>query len=219
MRDDRQPHVHADRPGIEFSWKELLHLGASVLVLSAAFSFALTAQSVLFGGDVDWFALLDILPWSTVIVFTAFVLHELAHKVVAQWKHMWAEFRASPGGLLMALAVSAATGIVFAAPGAVYILGHATEKDSGVISIVGPMVNLAIGFIAVPFAFGGGEAIGAGGVGNLWEVVAFVNLFLAGFNMIPVLPLDGAKVWRWSKLAYVGVIALIVLLAVLIFGY
>ena len=37
---------------------------------------------------------------------------------------------------------------------------------------------------------------------------ASVNAVLAGFNMIPVMPLDGAKVWAWNKAAYVGIAAI-----------
>src|SRR6267143_1602685 len=37
---------------------------------------------------------------------------------------------------------------------------------------------------------------------------ASVNAFLAGFNMIPVMPLDGAKVWAWNKAVYVGIAAI-----------
>src|SRR5439155_928821 len=37
---------------------------------------------------------------------------------------------------------------------------------------------------------------------------ASVNAFLAGFNMIPVMPLDGAKVWAWNKAAYLGIVAI-----------
>src|SRR5437773_129401 len=37
---------------------------------------------------------------------------------------------------------------------------------------------------------------------------ASVNAFLAGFNMIPVMPLDGAKVWVWNKATYLGIVAI-----------
>ena len=40
---------------------------------------------------------------------------------------------------------------------------------------------------------------------DFWRVglVGFeVNLFLATFNMLPVMPLDGAKVFRWNKLLW-----------------
>lgn len=199
--------------GIRFSGQELVHLAGSVVVLSVAFSFALSTEALI-KGNVMWGEVLAVLPWSTLIVFTGFVLHELAHKVAAQRKQMWAEFRASRNGLVMALVVSAATAIVFAAPGAVHILGAASERDSGEISVVGPLTNLVVGYAAIPLTYSGtGFAVGA--AGNIWEVVVLVNVFLAGFNMIPVLPLDGAKVWNWSKLVYLVVAALTVLLAFL----
>jgi Zn-dependent protease len=210
-------HDHAppapDEGGIRFSAQELLHLGGSVLALSLAFSFALSYQGLLYG-DVVWGEVLEVLPWSTLIVFTGFVLHELAHKVAAQRKHMWAEFRASTNGLVLAVLVSAATAIVFAAPGAVHILGSASERDNGEISVVGPLTNLAVGYAAVPLTYTA-SGFSVGQAGNIWEVVVIVNVFLAGFNMIPVLPLDGAKVWRWNKLVYLAVVGLTVLLGAL----
>lgn len=199
--------------GIRFSSQELLHLAGSVVVLSIAFSFALSTEAFI-KGSVAWGEVVAVLPWSALIVFTGFVLHELAHKVAAQRKRMWAEFRASRNGLIMALLVSAATAIVFAAPGAVHILGAADERDSGEISVVGPLTNLAVGYAAVPLTYTtGGFTVGA--AANVWEVVVLVNVFLAGFNMLPVLPLDGAKVWRWSKLIYLVVVALTLLLGFL----
>ena len=45
--------------------------------------------------------------------------------------------------------------------------------------------------------------------------IATVNAILAGFNMIPVMPLDGAKVWAWNKGAYVALAAVAVGLIVL----
>ncbi len=199
-------------PRITFSAREILHLTASSLTLGVAFSFALLGMGYLSGKDVDLAKILEILPWSLLIVVTAFVLHELAHKVAAQLKHMWAEFQASPSGLAIGLAVSVMTGFVLAAPGAVVIYGDATKRDSGVISIVGPMTNIAIAVIAIPFYFG---RIADFTIGDLyfWQVLMFVNAFLALFNMLPIRPLDGSKVWAWSKVAYV--VTLIVILGLL----
>src|SRR5439155_962436 len=47
------------------------------------------------------------------------------------------------------------------------------------------------------------------------SLLATVNAILAGFNMIPVMPLDGAKVWAWTKGAYVALAAVAVGLIVL----
>lgn len=197
-------------PRVSFSLDEGIHLAVSVLVLAVAFSFALTMSSflpILGSGGVKWDQIIAILPYSVGIVVTAFVLHELAHKIVAQRLHMWAEFRASIPGLGLGLLVSALVGVVLAAPGAVLIFGRADDRDAGHISIVGPLVNLAIGFLAAAlYAFAPGLDVQIGDLASLFEVVMIVNAILALFNMLPVPPLDGSKVWRWSKLAYVGVV-------------
>lgn len=41
----------------------------------------------------------------------------------------------------------------------------------------------------------------------LFVIIASVNLSLAAFNMLPFGPLDGAKVWRWSKLSWLVIMA------------
>ena len=43
-----------------------------------------------------------------------------------------------------------------------------------------------------------------------FELVAFLNLILAAFNMLPIGPLDGRKVMRWSWVWFLGVWAMIV---------
>jgi Zn-dependent protease len=46
-------------------------------------------------------------------------------------------------------------------------------------------------------------------------IVAYFNAFLAVFNMIPVMPLDGAKVWKWNAGIYVVSMAFVVILLIL----
>lgn len=219
----RTLHDHEDdeydaHPTLSFSGTEVVHLVLSVLVLSVAFTFAFNGMGYLAGKPVDVATLVATLPYAAVIVVASFVLHELAHKFVAQRRAMWAEYRSSYAGLGIGLVLSSLFGVVLAAPGAVHIYGRATDRDSGVISLVGPLVNLALGFAVYPFAVSDGATSTIGSAGSFLEIFVFINMFLALFNMIPVPPLDGSKIWRWSKTAYFATIALIGYLAWLYFG-
>jgi len=134
-----------------------------------------------------------------------FLLHELAHKVVAQRYGCFAEFRAWNAMLILMLATSV-LGIILAAPGAVLISGPVGKRRNGIISVAGPVVNivLAIAFLFLFFVLP---------VGKLVAVYGFtINIWLALFNMIPVWNLDGKKVLAWSKPAYFGVLGASLLL-------
>jgi len=201
-----------ERPGFHVSQGELLHLGVSVLALTLAFSFAFAhfRRASLFEvptqAEVD--TAITILPYAFVIVVLGFMLHELAHKFVAQRLNLWAEFRASVSGLALALGLCVFTTIIFAAPGAVIIVGNATKKDGAIISIAGPLTNIVIGFALLPFVHSGPNTLEvAPGIGNFFQLAVLVNSLLAMFNLLPFPPLDGSKIVRWSIPAYLAMLA------------
>lgn len=189
---------HQAKPRVAFSRTEIFHLAASVLVLTVAFAFVL--NPVADPLSLERFEVPPVL-WlaSFLAVSSGFVLHELAHKIVAQRYDHWAEFRGWFRGLIMSLLIAAGFGFLFAAPGAVHIWGRVTPKENGIISLVGPGTNFAIAFAALPFAWTLDVTQGAG---RILAVVCFVNSLLAVFNLIPAWNLDGRKVLRWNKLAY-----------------
>ena len=133
---------------------------------------------------------------SMVTVGVGFLLHELAHKVVAIRFGQRAQFRADYGMLFLAIA-GAFVGFLFAAPGAVYHRGRITARQNGLIALAGPVTNLGLAVVFAPLLTQPGffGEVGALGVG--------INLLLAGFNMIPFGPLDGRSVLRWSKVVFV----------------
>jgi Zn-dependent protease len=133
---------------------------------------------------------------SMVTVGVGFLLHELAHKVVAIRFGQRAQFRADYGMLFLAIA-GAFVGFLFAAPGAVYHRGRITARQNGLIALAGPVTNLGLAVVFAPLLAQPGffGEVGALGVG--------INLLLAGFNMIPFGPLDGRSVLRWSKVVFV----------------
>jgi Zn-dependent protease len=128
-------------------------------------------------------------------------LHEMSHKVVARRYGCWAEFRADYRMLGLALVMSF-FGFLFAAPGAVMIAGNVNREQNGKISLAGPGSNFLIAIILMPFAL-----FTISGIPELAHDIAFslyfFSVFLGAFNMIPFMPLDGAKIWFWSKPVYI----------------
>ncbi len=207
--------------GFHTSPMELLHLAVALIVLTTAFTFFFGGVSLLTMGRQEVFLDLHQEPLGSVALLsfaalgTGFILHELMHKVVAQFFGHWAEFRAQLFGLLIPIPLALLTPFIFAAPGAVVIAGYVERHQNGIISAAGPLTNLAIGFIALPFTFipGSVETF----EGKLALVVGAVNALLALFNMLPIGILDGRKVWKWNKLAFLAVWALGILLAAMLF--
>ena len=124
-----------------------------------------------------------------------FLIHEMAHKFVAQKYGCFAEFRANMQMLFLAVVMSF-FGFVFAAPGAVYIMGgHITTARNGKISAAGPLANLVLAFLFLGFLISYPEIV-------LFYYGFLINTWLALFNMIPFMPFDGAKILKWNKLVY-----------------
>jgi Zn-dependent protease len=134
---------------------------------------------------------------SLVTAGLGFLLHELAHKVVAVRFDQIAEFRADYGMLFLAV-MSALVGFLFAAPGAVHHRGRLTRREHGLIALAGPATN---GLLAVVFApvYVAGVAVGSPFLALLGGRGVAINLFLAAFNLVPFGALDGRTVLDWSK--------------------
>ena len=176
-------------PELSFSDKELLDLAIAWIALSVAFALLIAPIHRGLAGPGYFGAMIGL---SFVTVGVAFLLHELAHKVVAIEFGQTAEFRADYGMLFMAI-MSALIGFLFAAPGAVYHRGRITVEQNGIIALAGPVTNLGLAVAFFPLVFFPGVL---GTIGNLGVII---NLFLATFNMIPFGPLDGKSVIQWSK--------------------
>jgi Zn-dependent protease len=170
---------------------EIRDLGLAWIALSVAFTIFLLNPSRLFQFDTFVLAFLGM---SALTAGVAFLLHELAHKVVAQRFGQIAEFRADYQMLGLAI-LSAMVGFLFAAPGAVYHRGTITPRENGLIAIAGPVTNLVLagGFFALFVVAPGGGLLSTVASLGVW-----INAFLAGFNMIPFGPLDGKTVKDWN---------------------
>lgn len=177
-----------------FSRTEVQHLTQATLALSLALAF-MSVQGI-FGAlaEPEMFILGGIVY--LIALAPAFLLHEIAHKVVARKYGCWAEFRASPSGLRFGVMLAAILGIVFMAPGAVMVAGHTTRSQFGKIALAGPVTNVVLWFLGlIAILLGAAENIVGEVILKPW---LWGNAALGLFNMLPFGPLDGKKIKTWS---------------------
>jgi len=180
-----------------------------LLIACVALSLAFTLVFIR-GGWTPLF-LVVVFVSSVVTVGLGFILHELAHKFTAVRFGYWAAFRKDNQMLLVAVALAALVGVVFAAPGATMIYvppgREMTKEENGKISVAGPIVNLVLGAIFLVVLL-------AGAAFALWPLMVLgtmglsVNGMIAFFNLLPVSILDGRKVIAWSPVVFAVVIVL-----------
>ncbi|HII39271.1 TPA: site-2 protease family protein [Candidatus Micrarchaeota archaeon] len=176
--------------------EEIKELVLSVVVITLAFTMANWVRNQNLADLPPLFLI------SLISVGTGFVFHELAHRAVARHYGAFATFKAWTTGLALALMTSV-FGMVFAAPGAVYIFGrHLSLEQNGKISLAGPAVNLllAIIFLAIFMFSRSMDSLIPAIAGSAFTINAWLGLF----NMIPIYPLDGQKILAWSPIAWGG---------------
>lgn len=158
-----------------------LHYSWFIIAILIAFSLAAHFHSVRpdWSQNVTWIAAIV----TAVLFFVTLLLHELAHSVVAKSR---------------GLKVREIT--LFALGGVSQIESEAPDAKSEFwIGIVGPLTSLVIGGLCILIARlsmspGGAEPVSPVLAVLLW--LGYINIALAGFNMIPGYPLDGGRVLR-----------------------
>ncbi|NYT01604.1 MAG: site-2 protease family protein [Methanosarcinales archaeon] len=186
---------------------EVLDLLLSLASLTIA--FAIMGQRSVPGAEIFLI--------SALAVGSGFLLHELAHKFVAQHYGYWAEYQANRVGLIVIIAM-ALMGFIIAAPGAVVIRqrsfltsaqnpwpgqgepAQTTEQSVARhllwISLAGPLTNIALMVFFLMLLLSG--VLTSDLSINAAYFAFFINLTLAAFNLIPAGPLDGRKIYRGS---------------------
>ncbi len=164
---------------MRFSKIEIRDIIISILVLAFAF------------GGFEGF-LISLVPMAIL-----FLAHEFAHKFAAEKFSAFAEFKIWPFANIVAIA-SSLLGFLFLGSGGIFVSRKESRKKSsasigvkevGIIALAGPVANLLIGIILIA-------------VKSFSPVfllyTAKVSFLLAVVNLVPVGPLDGVKVARWS---------------------
>ena len=122
------------------------------------------------------------------------VLHELGHKFVAMTFGLTAEFFVFWWGLGIAVFLKLISSpFILLAPGYVGISVISSPSQSFFVSFAGPAVNLLLFLIAAWLLNNVGKLTRK--QATFLYLTKKINLFLFVFNMIPLPPLDGSKVF------------------------
>lgn len=187
---------------MRFIKREIIAIIKAWIVISFAFAILMTAPFSLIG-------LLKNIPLAVITVGLGFLLHELAHKFVAQRYGCQAEFRAHNSMLVLAILTSF-FGFVFAAPGAVYISGHTGISRTGKIALAGPLANILLAITFLPLTI-------IPKLASFANLGFIINSWFALFNLIPLFFFDGWKIVKWSRKFYFLLLAVAIGLMVLAF--
>ncbi|RLF42051.1 MAG: site-2 protease family protein [Thermoplasmata archaeon] len=201
----------------EFSLIEIIHILLAIGALGISFSFALTKNSILWslmGYDIDFNRLLDGIPYALLGVLTAFIGHELSHKLTAQHYGLWSEFRMYTLGLLFSMFFAITTGFVFAAPGAVMFRGEPRIFEEGHIAAAGPTMNIIIGGLTLPFIL-----FSKGLFSKHIGFICIINIILAVFDLLPLQAFDGMKIITWNTKVWLILFIASLILLILILPY
>jgi len=180
--DTKNPNLKRQILKIKFSKIEILHLLIATILVTAV------------GLSLDNYRRIAL---EFLIIFvSAFLVHELAHKLLAQFYGSWAEFRTNSYGLIVT-AFSAIPFIPFKfiAPGAVMV-DLSDRSKFGRVAFVGPLTNLVMGFIflMLTYQFPAAGYLYTGAIFNSW---------IALFNLLPFGNLDGQKIFGWNKIVWI----------------
>ena len=198
---------------------EILEFAISVVWLGIAFGIAIAGGINAFK---DTIGLRTTILESLVVVFFAFVFHELAHRIAARRYGFQAVYRVWIPGLILAMG-AALLGFLFAAPGGVQIMmGQDTAENRvklGKSALAGPIVNIVLAVVFTVFtiiflAFVQSYMLSTGksisqlaswvnSAGNIGVIGMEINAWLAFFNLIPWGNFDGNKVFQWNKKVWI----------------
>jgi len=195
------------RQKIHFSSREIRHLAiATVLVIGIGLSVGMFPDYAKIWEPI-------MLAAFTAILTTSFFTHELAHKIAAQRKGLWAEFRLTLMGAILTLLSTISPLFKIISPGAVMIGGLIDRENMGKISIAGPATNITLStiFLAAAFLIPQCNVI-------LFLGAAF-NAWIALFNLIPFGILDGFKVFLWNKKIWGSAFIASLILMIMSYGF
>ncbi len=205
--------------------EEVRDIVISVLVLSFAFTVALFGKSDPYSFVFQIGFIGYLIPTAIIVAFSI-VVREIAQKGMARSVEAFVSYEIWAPGAIISLLTSF-FGFVFAAVGGTRVATEYAERHArwrvelnpqhaAIVAVIGPLLSLslAMGLVMLsPIAPG----LGLGE--NIFLVGAEINTFLALFTMLPINPLDGAKIFRWSATIFFFIIAMSLAVLALLQGW
>ena len=172
--------------------KEVVDLFVMTVLLGYIFMTHVRRPDADFMRERQGFSTRDF-SFAVLIAAPGIILHELAHKFVALAFGMSATFKAWYFGLFLGVLLKIVNSpLIIFAPGYVELNGG-NDLTQAIVAFAGPFLNLvlfAIAFIVLKQKrrFSKNEYYA-------WYLTKNTNLFLFIFNLLPIPPLDGSKVF------------------------
>lgn len=192
---------------MEFTKDEIRDLIISIIALIIIFSWKAFPD---FGLNIG------LLRYFVIIIIISFLLREIAHKIVAKKFGLSLVYKMWPQGTLIGL-ILMIIGFKFVAPGVIIIHAYKFSRwgyrrpklelataETGLTALAGPATNLFLGLIFSLFG------------GTFFYYLAFINVWLAFVNLLPIPSLDGSKVliwkpWIWGFLTLISFVLVLML--------
>ena len=193
---------------IFFSLTELKHIAIGTLLVFMVGLSPCISQFIFYGTITPKELIIFIVL--ALILSVSFLLHELAHKIVAQIQGLWAEFRLIFFGALLTLISIFTPFFKIISPGAVVMAGLSKIDEVGKTAFAGPLTNMIIATFLIPLL-----NFGSLGIFSLAAAYgAWINSFMAFFNLIPFGIMDGLKVLLWDKRVWAAAFVISIILMV-----
>ena len=157
-------------------------------------------------------------------VSTAFLFHELAHRAVARKFGCYARYVISPLGLIITLLtvftpikiiMTGYVGIICPPP---YTFGYGygytdPKRLYALIAMAGPLTNIALSVIFYSLTYAPLPLTYL----RIFNFAAEINAWIAFFNLIPIPPLDGSKIFTYNPILSIFLVMVSVVLMVVVF--
>ncbi len=199
---------------IKFTKEEIRNLLISIIVISILFTINMTQKSGWTNPDI-----INILIITIIIFSISLIAKIYSQKYLARKYHYHIEYKIWGYGLIFAL-ITMLLNIFVITPGYFkYGLYDriATDEEKAKIALIGPAINIIIAVIFL-IALIILKSMMTTGIIKLAMLIGFyINTYMAVFNLIPFMALDGIKLFEYDMKMWIAPMIISVILLIITF--